>query len=149
MPINKLAHYSLRTPDLDASRRFYTQVLGFKEGYRPAFHFPGVWLYRGGDEDDFGVVHLIGIDRDNPAGLVDYLGDKAETALRGSAAVDHLAFLATDLRGMRDTLRRENLSFRERTVPDLGLHQVFLEDPSGVTIELNFPAAEAQIAAAS
>ncbi|MFZ9740235.1 MAG: glyoxalase, partial [Prochlorotrichaceae cyanobacterium] len=30
-----------------------------------------------------------------------------------------------------------------RTVPDLGLHQVFLEDPSGVTIELNFPAAEA------
>ena len=149
MPINKLAHYSLRTPDLDASRRFYTRILGFKEGYRPAFNFPGVWLYRGGDEEDFGVVHLIGIDRDNPAGLVDYLGDKEEAALRGSAAVDHLAFLATDLRGMRDTLRRENLAFRERTVPDLGLHQVFLEDPSGVTIELNFPAAEAQIAAAS
>jgi hypothetical protein len=32
-------------------------------------------------------------------------------------------------------------------VPDLGLHQVFLEDPSQVTIELNFPAAEAQRAA--
>jgi hypothetical protein len=27
-------------------------------------------------------------------------------------------------------------------VPDLHLHQVFLEDPSGVTIELNFPAHE-------
>ena len=147
MPINKLAHFSLRTPDLDASRRFYTRILGFKEGYRPAFNFPGVWLYRGGDEDDFGVVHLIGIDRNNPEGLVDYLGDKEEMSLRGSAAVDHLAFLATDLRGMRDTLRRENLAFRERTVPDLGLHQVFLEDPSGVTIELNFPAAEAHAAA--
>lgn len=144
MPINKLAHFSLRTADLEASRRFYTHVLGFKEGYRPAFNFPGLWLYRGGDEDDFGVVHLIGIDRNDPRGLVDYLGDKEEAALRGSAAVDHLAFLATDLRGMRDILRRENLAFRERTVPDLGLHQVFLEDPSGVTIELNFPAAEAQ-----
>jgi hypothetical protein len=44
---------------------------------------------------------------------------------------------------MRDTLRREHLEFRERTVPDLGLHQVFVEDPSGVTIELNFPCAEA------
>jgi len=32
---------------------------------------------------------------------------------------------------------------RERTVPSLGLHQVFFEDPSSVTIELNYPAAEA------
>ena len=31
---------------------------------------------------------------------------------------------------------------RERTVPDLGLHQVFLDDPNGVVIELNYPAAE-------
>jgi hypothetical protein len=28
-------------------------------------------------------------------------------------------------------------------VPTLKLHQVFFEDPSGVTVELNFPAAEA------
>jgi len=27
-------------------------------------------------------------------------------------------------------------------VPSLGLHQVFVEDPSGVTIELNYPAQE-------
>lgn len=144
MPISKLAHYSVRTTDLEASRRFYTRVLGFTEGYRPAFRFPGLWLYRGGDEADFGVVHLIGIDREDGQGLVEYLGDKDEAALRGSAAVDHLAFLATDLRAMRSRLVEEGLPFRERTVPDLGLHQVFLEDPSGVTIELNFPAAEAQ-----
>lgn len=144
MPINKLAHYSVRSTDLEASRRFYTRVLGFKEGFRPAFKFPGVWLYRGGDEADFGVVHLIGIDRNDPEGLVAYLGDKAESGLHGSAAVDHLAFLATDLKSMRETLVNESLIFRERTVPDLGLHQVFVEDPSGVTIELNFPAAEAQ-----
>lgn len=143
MPIAKLAHYSVRTTDLEASRRFYTRVLGFKEGFRPAFKFPGVWLYLGGDEDHYGIVHIIGIDRDDPQGLVEYLGDKDESSLHGSAAVDHLAFLATDLKGMQAALRREGVSFRERTVPDLGLHQLFVEDPSGVTIELNFPANEA------
>ncbi|GAA0533720.1 glyoxalase [Pigmentiphaga sp. NML030171] len=143
MPISKLAHFSVRTTSLDASRRFYTEILGFKEGYRPAFKFPGIWLYRGGDEADFGVVHIIGIDKNDPKGLQEYLGDKDESSLHGSAAVDHLAFLATDLKDMRQRLHAAQLEFRERTVPDLGLHQVFVEDPSGVTIELNFPAAEA------
>ena len=50
---------------------------------------------------------------------------------------------ATDLADMRSRLKRNKVEYRERTVPDLGLHQVFFEDPSGVTIELNFPAAEA------
>jgi catechol 2,3-dioxygenase-like lactoylglutathione lyase family enzyme len=143
MPINKLAHFSVRTPDLDASKRFYAEVLGFHEGFRPPFNFPGVWLYRGDDEADFGVVHLIGIDPNDPDGLKDYLGDKGED-LRGSGAVDHLAFLAADLLDMHVRLGRAGLAYRERTVPSLGLHQVFFEDPSGVTIELNFPAAEAK-----
>lgn len=143
MPVRKLAHFSIRTTDLDASLRFYSGILGFTAGYRPAFRFPGAWLYRGGDENEFGVVHLIGIDPDDAAGLGDYLGDKPATALQGSAAVDHLAFLATGLDDMLARLRQAGLAWRERTVPDLGLHQVFVEDPSGVTIELNYPADEA------
>jgi catechol 2,3-dioxygenase-like lactoylglutathione lyase family enzyme len=143
MPINKLAHYSVRTTDIEASRHFYTRILGFREGFRPAFKFPGIWLYHGEDETEYGVVHIVGIDPNDPEGLTAYLGDKDVSALHGSAAVDHLAFMATNLADMRSTLHQEQIAFRERTVPDLGLHQVFLEDPSGVTIELNFPAAEA------
>jgi hypothetical protein len=48
---------------------------------------------------------------------------------------------------MRGRLQQHNIAYRERTVPSLGLHQVFFEDPSDVTIELNYPAAEAQQAA--
>lgn len=142
MAIKKLAHYSIRTTALEQSLRFYTEILGFQAGFRPSFDFPGYWLYRGDDQAEFGVVHLIGIDPDDPAGLVDYLGDKDAASLRGSAAVDHLAFLADDLPDMHARLRRAGLPFRERTVPQLGLHQLFVEDPSGVTIELNFAAAE-------
>ena len=142
MAIMKLAHYSVRTTDLAGSLRFYTEVLGLRTGFRPAFNFPGYWLYRGGDEADFGVVHLIGVDPDDPSRLHDYLGDKDAASLRGSSAVDHLAFLANDLPDMCARLRGAGLTFRERTIPQLGLHQLFVEDPSGVTIELNYAAAE-------
>jgi catechol 2,3-dioxygenase-like lactoylglutathione lyase family enzyme len=141
MPVTKLAHYSIRTTDLEKSRRFYERVLGFKQGYRPPFDFPGLWLYKGGDESDFGTVHIIGVDPSNPNGLAAYLGDR-ELPSTGTGTVDHIAFLATGVEEMWKTLEAENIAWRDRTVPSLGLHQIFIEDPSGVTIELNFPAAE-------
>ncbi|MGQ2996144.1 MULTISPECIES: VOC family protein [unclassified Variovorax] len=143
MTIRKLDHCSIRTPDLAASLRFYVDILGLREGHRPPFDFPGAWLYRDGDQADYGVVHLIGIDRDHPEGLAAYLGDKPEAQLHGSGAIDHLAFLASGLAGMRARLRGAGLPFTERTVPAMGLHQLFVADPSGLTIELNYEAAEA------
>ena len=47
MPVGKLDHYSIRTIDIEASRRFYTEIMGFKVGFRPAFDFPGLCLYNG------------------------------------------------------------------------------------------------------
>ncbi len=142
MAIDRLAHFSVRTTALADSVRFYCEVLGLVNGWRPAFDFPGAWLYAGGTTPEHAVVHLIGVDREDPRGLRDYLGERDEAALRGGAAVDHLAFAASGLEGMRQRLRERGVPFRERTVPNLGLHQVFCEDPSGVVIELNFPAGE-------
>ncbi|SDB98416.1 Catechol 2,3-dioxygenase [Cupriavidus sp. YR651] len=141
MAITKLAHYSIRTTDLERSCAFYERILGFRRGYRPPFDFPGVWLYMGDDERDFGTVHIIGIDPNTSAGLAAYLGDKA-LPQTGTGTVDHIAFLATGVAEMWETLRAEGIAWRDRTVPSLGLHQVFIEDPSGVTIELNYPAEE-------
>jgi catechol 2,3-dioxygenase-like lactoylglutathione lyase family enzyme len=139
MAVTQLAHFSVRTTSLEASTRFYKEILGFREGFRPPFDFPGAWLYLGDDESTYGIVHIIGVDPDSPQGLDDYLGARTQESLHGSGAVDHIAFFASDLPGMRGRLQRAGVAFRERTVPTLGLHQVFLEDPSGVTIELNFP----------
>ena len=55
---------------------------------------------------------------------------------------DHMAFLASNLGDMRERLKKHTVAFRERTIPSLNLHQVFFEDPSQVTIELNYAAAE-------
>lgn len=148
MPVGKLDHYSIRTLDVEASRRFYTEVMGFEVGFRPPFDFPGLWLYNGAPYPaSCGVVHIVGVDPDNPQGLKAYLGDRELGSLDGTGTVDHMAFVATGLADMRARLKRHGIEYRERTVPSLGLHQVFLEDPSSVTIELNYPAAEAQQAA--
>lgn len=147
MPVGRLDHYSIRTFDIEASRRFYTEVMGFTAGFRPPFDFPGLWLYNGAQyPETTGVVHIIGIDPDNPQGLKDYLGDRDPASLEGTGTVDHMAFTATGLGDMRARLARHGVAFRERTVPSLGIHQVFFEDPSGVTLELNYPAAEAAAA---
>ena len=149
MKIHRLDHYSIRTTDLDTSRRFYTEIMGFQVGPRPAFKFPGLWLYNGEPgPDEVGVVHIVGIDPNDPQGLKEYLGERDSSSLKGTGSIDHIAFTVSGLAGLRERLESNGVPYRERTVPDLGLHQVFLEDPSGVTLELNFPVAEVTATAA-
>ena len=144
-----LNHFSIRTTDLEASRRFYADVLGLTVGPRPDFPFPGLWMYRGDHADMANaVVHIIGIDPTDAQGLKDYLGDQDAATLAGSGAVDHVAFYADGLASMLAHLRGRGVDFRERTVPSVGLHQLFLTDPCGVVIELNYPADEAKAEAA-
>lgn len=151
MAIARIDHYSIRTLDLEASRRFYTEVMGFAVGPRPPFKFPGLWLYNGtppadleGAGENYGIVHIIGVDPNDPSGLVEYLGDVPLEKLRETqGALDHIALRATGRDAMVARCERAGTAYFERTVPSLGLHQVFIKDPNGVTIELNYPAAEA------
>lgn len=134
MPLLRLAHYAIRTMKLAETRGFYVDVLDLRDGERPPFGFPGHWLYIG-DRD---VVHLVGVDPGSKEGLADYLGEKNADSLIGTGSIDHVAFSATDLPGMLEKLKERNIPYRERTVPSLELHQVFLADPNSVTVELNY-----------
>ena len=139
-----LNHFSIRTTDLEASRRFYAEVLGLSVGPRPDFPFPGLWMYSGDHAEVANTtVHLIGIDAAAPQGLQGYLGDRDERTLVGSGAVDHIAFFTEGLHATLAHLTSLGVACRQRTVPSIGLHQLFLTDPNGVVIELNFPASEA------
>ena len=150
MEIKRVDHYSIRTLDLEASRSFYTEVIGLKEGPRPPFDFPGYWLYSGEPPADlsnsarnYGLVHLMGFNRDKPGSLDAYVGErKAAGSEGGTGALDHVAFAASGRDAMIERLKRHNVKYHERAVPVLGLHQMFVQDPDGVTIELNYPASE-------
>lgn len=144
-----LNHYSIRTTDLDATRRFYESVLGLTVGPRPDFPFPGLWMYRGDHASIANaVVHVIGLDRDSPDGLKNYLGNRSPESLKGSGAVDHVAFFADGLPAMLSHLQSMGIEPRRRTVPSIGLHQLFLDDPNGIVVELNYPASEQMAPAA-
>lgn len=143
MSLSTLDHYSIRTVKLDETRDFYVDLLGMIDGDRPDFDFPGNWLYVDGKP----VVHLVGVDPDDPSGLIEYLGGDIDTAkLDGSGAFDHVAFRAKDPESLMVRLQARGVRYRERKVPDLDLFQIFIEDPNGITIELNYFADE-QVAA--
>jgi catechol 2,3-dioxygenase-like lactoylglutathione lyase family enzyme len=140
-----LNHFSIRTLDLPATKDFYVSVLGLEDGPRPEFPFPGYWLYQGpASEYANAAVHIIGIDPKDDSGLTNYLGDRDAEKLRGSGALDHVAFFATGLKEMLQRLKAKGIEPRRRDVPGIGLHQLFLDDPNGIVVELNYPLAEIQ-----
>jgi catechol 2,3-dioxygenase-like lactoylglutathione lyase family enzyme len=45
MSVGTLDHYNVSTRKFHETVQFYQDVLGFVNGPRPAFNFPGAWLY--------------------------------------------------------------------------------------------------------
>jgi len=138
MPLSHLEHFLIQTADLQATRDWYVRVLGMKEGWHPDFKFPVVWLYIG--EKD--VLHLTEGGANVSENRKKYLGQQS-TDVHGSGVVDHVAFRATGLPDMLAHLEGEGIQFTRRMVSDQGLYQLFLHDPNGVKIELNFDNSEA------
>jgi len=127
VPIVALHHYFVRSSDLARSRHFYCDVLGFEEMRRPAFSYPGYWLGVDGQVQ----IHMGRFD------TPDALSPDAPPASTG--AVDHVAFTASDPEAFSRRMRAEGLPTRERHREDTGMLQIFVADPDGVMIELNFP----------
>jgi catechol 2,3-dioxygenase-like lactoylglutathione lyase family enzyme len=120
----RLDHYNISTRILDETVRFYVEVLGFENGPRPPFNFPGAWLYCEG----IPVLHLN-----------DIAGSDAEPA-SGTGVIEHIAFRSRGFKAMKRRLEELGMVHRVNQVPGRPLWQIFLHDPNGVEIELNFTA---------
>jgi catechol 2,3-dioxygenase-like lactoylglutathione lyase family enzyme len=120
MALTRLDHYTILCADLARSRAFYSDVLGMVDGDRPPFDFPGAWLYVG----DRPVVHLV--------------AGRNDKGVHETGSVDHVAFTGENASEMRERLTKRGVAFEERTVPGRPLRQIFLYDPDGVQIEINY-----------
>jgi catechol 2,3-dioxygenase-like lactoylglutathione lyase family enzyme len=138
MPLQHLQHFLIQTEDLEKTKDWYVDVLGMRVGPHPDFKFPVYWLYLG----DTDVLHLTVGGGKVSENRLKYLGQQS-TATSGSGVVDHVAFRATGLIEMIADLERKGIAFKERRVNDQGLYQLFVVDPNGVKVELNFEASEA------
>jgi catechol 2,3-dioxygenase-like lactoylglutathione lyase family enzyme len=139
MPLSHLEHFLIQTTDMQKTRDWYVEVLGMRVGYSPDFKFPVCWLYLG--ERD--VLHIAEGGKNVSANRMQYLGQQSD-ATEGSGVIDHVAFRASGLRDMLAHFKRMKIDFKSRRVSDQGLFQLFMFDPNGVKVELNFAAAEAE-----
>ena len=119
MAIKSLDHVNIRTSKAGETIKFYTEILDFSEGYRPPFNFPGAWLYA----DASAVIHLV-FDNSEPSDNYN--------------PVDHIAFEASGYQETMQRLERANWEYRCSDVPNTKIRQIFLIDPNGVKLELNF-----------
>jgi catechol 2,3-dioxygenase-like lactoylglutathione lyase family enzyme len=122
----KLDHVNVRTTRLEEMRNWYVKVLGFEDGWRPPFSFPGAWLYTAGNP----IIHLVGVDRP----LNDELDD---------IRLEHFALQGDDLDELRTRLETEGVPCHERRVPGTDILQLNIHDPDGNHIHVDFRTGDA------
>lgn len=126
MALRRLEHVLILTDDLAATKDFYCDALGLEVGERPALEFPGYWLYL----DAVPCLHV--------AERGAYEAHAGTLGLQVGPAVDHVALGGTDFEEAAARLAAAGFETAENAVPGAGLRQLFVTDPNGVRIELNF-----------
>lgn len=122
-----LNHINIRAhrPLLDDVKDFYCTIVGLHEGFRPPFPGFGYWLYAEG-ATEAAVVHLYEAEPDEIR------------PTDGINTFDHFAFDCTDCESKEALLSEKGIAYHKTTIPLTGQVQVFIHDPAGNRIELNF-----------
>lgn len=114
----KLHHVSRQTQKLEQTRRFYVDVLGFREVPRPELNFAGAWLYGAGIQ-----IHLIDEPFDAPPSTI-------------NSRENHIAFKVADMDAAEASLKEKGVAYQRNTNAARRSDQIFFRDPENWLIEL-------------
>jgi catechol 2,3-dioxygenase-like lactoylglutathione lyase family enzyme len=132
MPVTQLEHYLVVSPALEETKDFYCRILGLEVGMRPDLGFDGYWLYLG----EVACLHLA--DRDSYTSYKARVGTPVPQPTVDTGAIDHIAFNALEFEATIEMLEQQGLTYRRNDIDEIGLKQIFVQDPNRVTLELNF-----------
>lgn len=127
--VKTLDHVTLIVDDLEASRKFYCDLLGMEQVDRPGFSFDGRWFQAGNTQ-----IHLIlRHEKSGPAG-------ENTADLQKSSRNRHFAFAVDDGKAVAAALTERGVPILSgpQVRPD-GAVQVFVTDPDGHVVELCSP----------
>lgn len=114
-------HLAFNTADGAPLQQLFGDLLGLQAGPRPAFPFPGRWLYQGKQA----LVHVI------------------EGCAATEAVLSHIALRTdTDAALVLQRVQASGLVHQVVQVPDDGLWQIFVQLPGGLQLELDAPASQ-------
>jgi catechol 2,3-dioxygenase-like lactoylglutathione lyase family enzyme len=126
MTVTAIDHVNISVPSarLPELLRFYTDIVGLREGPRPALPFPGHFLYA--DGVDIAVLHL-----------ACYAEDELELA-QPSGRFNHVCFRKRGLAEAKARLDAAGFQYREQRSERSAVVQIFVRDPAGVMVEMSF-----------
>jgi catechol 2,3-dioxygenase-like lactoylglutathione lyase family enzyme len=122
MGIEGMNHFNVLTDDVEATRRFYVDVIGLTEGERPPLGFPGAWLYAAGRP----ILHV----------------SQATLPHDRAGVIDHMAFSAKGMKEAVARLESHGVKYVLRQQVGSRIWQVFCHDPMGAKVELDFDPSE-------
>jgi catechol 2,3-dioxygenase-like lactoylglutathione lyase family enzyme len=122
--VRGLDHINLRVSAdlLEPVRSFYVDMVGLRDGFRPAMSSGshGYWLYAG----ESAVLHLS--------------GGAEQSIHHHTGYFSHVAFACADREATRERLEAAGVPHRTVVLDDGAQVQIFVVDPAGITVELNF-----------
>lgn len=132
MQVAAIDHVNIRTPDVVGTARFFADVLAMTVMPSPAHADPrkAAWICDAGGR---AVVHLAAPDM-----LYPWEESEPAEAPRGSGRLHHVALCCTGYPAMVERLTGRSVSFEVSDVPQVGLRQLFVAEPNGILLELNF-----------
>lgn len=129
MHVNALDHVNIITADLDGSARFYATLLGLerRNGPAPLTADQAQWMY---DQAGRPILHINSLDC--PRAF-----DRA-VAPGATGSIHHVALNCTGHGDMIERLNALALDHQCNHLESIGLRQIFVSDPNGLLLELNF-----------
>jgi hypothetical protein len=128
--VKALDHVNIQTTELALTARFFEQLLELA----PGEPFPGagtdrvIWLR---DAMGHPLIHLT-----LPGAT--FAEDAVRPARSDTGALHHVAFECEGHAAMLARFAQLGLDWRARDIPAIGLRQLFVSEPNGTLLELNF-----------